>query len=372
MAARKKDKSPGPTTPGTSPLLTRLVDKIVTKHGEESGVLEGRDGVTLKIKGVISTQCPEIDSEVLGRGGIPQGRLTVLTGSDGCGKTTAALHIASEAQKMGGLAVYCDKEHKLDIEYAAAIGVDVVNMPISQPDHLEGVFAVMETWTELAKEWRKERGPDVPIVFILDSTNSALTKAQFDGDWEDKTMGAQAGVFSAKLPKLIAMAQRNNITLLFIGQVREKIGVMYGKKSDISGGKSLKHHACCIIEYARISTKRIGGTKNKEGKTTGGTAVGNEVKAKAIKNQIAPPFGEATAFLRFGIGWDQVAGLFKAAVKAKLIEKSGSWFSLCDSMGGDRLGQGEEKAQDFVRKNPKLRTALKKALKEKHDVKAGE
>ena len=371
MAKREKAAPELATAPGTSPLLTRLVDKIITKHGDESGVIEGAHGVSLKIKGVISTQASELD-EALGRGGIPQGRLTVFTGSDGCGKTTGALHIVAEAQRMGGLGVYCDKEHKLDLDYAATIGVDVPNMPIAQPDHLEGVLAVMETWTELAKEWRAERGADVPVVFVLDSTNSALTKSQFDGAWDDVTVGAQSRVFSAKLPKLVAMAQRNNITLLFIGQVREKIGVMYGKKSDISGGKSLKHHACCIIEFARISTKSIGGSKGKDGKTTGGTAIGNEVKAKVTKNQIAPPFREAQIFLRFGTGWDQLAGLFKASVKRKLIEKSGAWFSLCEGMGGDRLGQGEEKAQEFLRENPKLQTALKKALKEKNHDKAGE
>jgi recombination protein RecA len=357
--------------PGASPLLTRLVDKVVAKHGEESGLLEGRDGLSLRIKGFISTRCPELDEALGERGGIPQGRLTVLTGGDGSGKTTAALHLAAETQAMKGLAVYCDKEHKLDLDYAQALGVDVENMPISQPDHLEGVLAVMESWTELAKEWRAEMGAEVPVTFILDSTNSAITKAEFEGDWDDVTVGSQSRVFSSKLPKLVAMAQRNNITLLFIGQVREKIGVMYGKKTDISGGKSLKHHACCIVEFVRTGSKSVGGSKDKKsGRTTGGTKVGNEVKATVTKNQMAPPFREASFFLRFGEGFDALAGVFKAAVKAKMIEKSGSWFSLSEDLGGDRIGQGEEKAQAFLKDNPKLVQAIQDELRKRHDAKA--
>lgn len=360
MTARSKTKKKGseggngstaavaPPAPGEKvlELLGSVNDGI---DDDRMSFVEGYQGISIRLRGVVSTRCATLD-KALGRGGVPEGRLTILTGADGCGKTTQALELATEVQSRGGLAGYIDAEHKLDIPYAERIGVNMESLLLSQPSNMEGMFAVMEKWIGLAHAWRETYGQDAPVTIFLDSVNAAVPKAVLEGAWDAVTVGAQSRFFSLKLPKLIGIAQRAGVGLVFIAQLREKIGVLYGKRTGISGGRAILHHATMIVKYTRIKKIVPPGKED---------PVAIMVKAEVEKNQIAPPFREAEFMIRLGHGFDQEAALIDAGIDAKVVEQKGSWFSF----DGERIGQGLEQAAGLLRKKPDFVDRIREAIR---------
>ncbi len=358
MSTRSKTKEKGGKggngTSAVAPIARKdkvleIIDEMNTgREGDQRSFVEGYQGISLRLRGVVSTRCATLD-DALGRGGVPLGRLTILTGADGCGKTTQALELVAEVQAMGGLAGYIDAEHKLDIPYAEQIGVNMEELILSQPWTMEEMFEVMELWIKVAAAWREQYG-DVPVVIFLDSVNAAVPKAVLEGDWDVVTVAAQSRFFSLKLPKLIGMAQRAGVGLVFIAQLRDKIGVRFGPRTHVSGGRAIMHHATMIVKYTRIKKITRAGQED---------PVAIMVKAEVEKNQIAPPFREAEFMIRLGYGFDQEAALIDAGVVAKVLERKGAWISF----GGDRIGNGVEQAAGFLRKKPEIADQVKEAIR---------
>ena len=316
--------------------------------GEDHAQLLGSDGLSIKIKGIISTQVATIDAAI-GRGGVPRSRLTIIHGAEGSGKTTLALQIAAECQRVNGVVVYIDKEYKLDPEYAAALKVNVGKIIYLQPDHLEGAFAAMEVAIKRLAPLRKA-GLVGPMVIILDSMNAAITKAQFEGEWEDKHMAPQARVFSELTPKLMPLVHKEDVSLIWISQVRKKVGVVFGDDNEVAGGNAPKFYASLILFVTRLAKEK-----------DGGEAVGNKIRVDVKKNQIAPPFKKAECTIVYGRGIDGEIALLQQGEKLKLVKKSGSWLSV----GKERVGQGYKSAAEHLRENNKLRNKLLRAIKTK-------
>jgi len=325
-----------------------VLEGIISVVGNEGAQLLGSDGLAIKIKGVISTQCATIDAAI-GRGGIPRGRLTILHGSEGSGKTTLALHIVAEAQKIGGVAVYLDKEYKLDPDYAAAIGVDIERLIILQPPYLEKTFKAFDGIIDRATKMRGE-GKNVPILIVLDSMNAAITKAQYDGEWEDKHMAPQARVYSELLPKLMPKVHKEDVSMLWISQVRKKLNVIYGDDTEIAGGNAPKFYASLIMEVNR-----------RKANVKDGQRVGNNIDVYCKKNQIAPPFKKAECEIIYGKGINQVSALIKQSVIDGVCKLSGSWYSYGDM----RIGQGMENASRALLEDKKT---AQKILKKVEDI----
>ena len=322
-----------------------VLDGILEAVGEGGAQLLGSDGLAIKIKGVISTQCPTIDAAI-GRGGIPRSRLTILHGAEGSGKTTLALHIVAEAQRLGGAAVYLDKEYKLDPDYAASIGVDCDRLVIAQPAYLERAFQTFEGVIDRAAKLR-EGGERAPIIIVLDSMNAAITKAQFEGEWEDKHYAPQARVFSELLPKLMPKVSKEDVALLWISQVRKKMNVMFGDDNEVAGGNAPKFYASLIMEVGRRKANVQDGQK-----------IGNQIEVHCKKNQIAPPFKKASCEIIYGKGIDKEASLIEQAVLDGIVKKGGAWYA----WGDDRLGQGLAASADNLRNNEALAKKLLKAV----------
>ena len=271
MSVKKKVTSKKKSSPKADEIpkkdnVYNILEGIKSVLGDEDGTqLLGSDGLAIKIKGVVSTQCATIDAAI-GRGGIPTGRLTIINGAEGCGKTTLALHLAAEVQKMGGVAVYLDKEYKLDPDYAAKIGVDLEKLIISQPSYLERAFVAFDAIINRAVDIRKQSGERIPIMIILDSMNAAISKAQFEGEWDDSHYAPQARVYSNLLPKLMPKVSKEDVALVWISQIRQKIGLQFGNPDDICGGKAPKFYASLILDVKRAKTIAKDGEK-----------VGNEI-----------------------------------------------------------------------------------------------
>ncbi len=344
MARSKAAKGAAAAAAAPSPPEDTIRELTAESAGDQLSFVEGQGGISIRLRGVVSTGCDALDA-ALGRGGIPLGRLTILNGADGSGKTTQALEIIAEVQRRGGFAVYGDAEHKLDIPYAERVGVNMDQLVITQPPHQEAMFGVMEKWIGNAAIWREKYG-DVPVAIVLDSINALTPKAELEADWEGMTVGAQSRFYSAKLPRLIGMAQRSGVALVFIAQLRDKIGIIYGKKTEISGGRALKHHATVIINYRRMKTIK------KPGSDAPSAIL---VKAEVEKNQIAMPFRTAEFLIRLGHGFDREAALIDAAVEAGVVKRSGAWFS----HGGDRIGQGIDQAAGYLRKAPEVAAEIR-------------
>lgn len=324
-----------------------VLEGILEAVGEGGAQLLGSDGLAIKIKGVISTQCPTIDAAI-GRGGIPRSRLTIIHGAEGSGKTTLALHIVAETQRLGGVAVYLDKEYKLDPEYAANIGVDTSSLVIAQPPYLERAFQTFEGVIDRAAKLR-EGGKRVPILIVLDSMNAAITKAQYEGEWEDKHMAPQARVYSELLPKLMPKISKEDVALLWISQVRKKMNVMFGDDNEIAGGNAPKFYASLIMDVGRRASNVKDGQK-----------IGNKIEVYCKKNQIAPPFRKAQCEIIYGKGIDKEAALIEQATADGIVTRSGSWYA----WGDDRLGQGLASAADNLRSNEALAQKLLKEVEQ--------
>lgn len=313
--------------------VTGLIDSIVEDAGPGTAMLLSGGGLEIEIRGVISTRIAALD-RAIGRGGVPLGRLTIIHGPESSGKTTLALHLVAECQAMGGIVLYIDKEYKLDPRYAADLGVDLGRLVISQPPYLEKVFAITEKAVVMAQEHRSRTGDRVPILIVLDSMNAAITKTQFEGDWDDSdSYGPMARVFSQKLPKIIPIIAREDVALVFISQIREKIGISFGNKDKIAGGKAPKFYSSLIMDIGNM-----GRIKEEDGK---GKAPGQKSRVIVRKNQIAPPFLEAEFDIVYGSGADRIGSVVDVAVADGVIDKSGAWYSF----NGKRLGHGRDAAK---------------------------
>ncbi len=266
----------------------------------------------------------------LGIGGIPRGRVIEIYGPESGGKTTLALTIIAQAQRLGGLAAFVDAEHALDPQYAARLGVDVENLLVSQPDTGEQALEIVELLA---------RSGAVDVV-VVDSVAALVPKAEIEGEMGDSHVGLQARLMSQALRKLTAVLSKSNTAAIFINQVREKVGVMYGNPETTPGGRALKFYSSVRLDV------RKSGSPIKEGNE----AVGIKVKVKVVKNKLAPPFREAELEIYFGRGLDPLMDLVNVAVAAEVIQKAGSWLSY----GEIRLGQGKEKAADFLKERPDL------------------
>ena len=265
----------------------------------------------------------------LGIGGVPRGRIIEVFGPESSGKTTLALHVVAEAQKMGGEAAFIDAEHALDPVYAKKLGVDIDNLIVSQPDTGEQALEITES---LIRSGALD-------VIVVDSVAALVPKAEIDGDMGDSHMGLQARLMSQALRKLAGAINKTKTVLIFINQLREKIGVMFGNPETTTGGRALKFYASVRLDIRKIENiKQDGEVK------------GNRVRVKVIKNKVAPPFREAEFDIVYGEGISKAGNILDMAVNMDIIEKSGSWFSY----NGDRIGQGRENVKKFLKENPDI------------------
>lgn len=276
----------------------------------------------------------------LGIGGVPRGRIMEIYGPESSGKTTLTLHIIAEAQKLGGLAAFIDAEHALDAEYARKLGVDIDNLMVSQPDSGEQALEIAEALV---------RSAAIDII-VIDSVAALVPKAEIEGEMGDSVVGLQARLMSQALRKLTSVVSKSKTTLIFINQIREKIGVMFGNPETTTGGRALKFYAS-----VRLDIRKTGSIKEGE------EAVGNRTKVKVVKNKVAPPFKAAEFDILFGEGISKNGELVDIGTEQKLVERSGSWFSYGDL----RIGQGRENAKSFLRDNPDLKQELEGKIREK-------
>ena len=282
----------------------------------------------------------------LGIGGLPKGRIIEVYGAESSGKTTLCLHAVAEAQKAGGMAAFIDVEHALDPVYAKALGVDVDNLLVSQPDTGEQALEIIETLV---------RSGALDIV-VLDSVAAMATRAEIDGDMGDAHVGVQARLMSQAMRKLTAAISKTNCVAIFINQIREKIGVLYGNPETTPGGRALKFYASVRIDVRK-------GEPIKDG----GDIIGNRVKCKVVKNKVAPPFKTAEFDMLFGEGISKLGEIIDCAVEFDIIKKSGSWFSYDDM----KIGQGKDKVKDFLKENAEVCAEIEKRVREEFAKNAG-
>lgn len=287
----------------------------------------------------ISTTSLSLDVAV-GVGGVPRGRIIEIYGPESSGKTTLALHIVAEAQKAGGVAAYIDAEHAMDADYAGKLGVDVDQLLISQPDSGEQAL-------EIAEALVRSNGVD---VIVVDSVAALVPRAELDGEMGDSLPGLQARLMSQALRKLTAIVSQSNTCFIFINQIREKIGVMFGSPETTSGGRALKFYSSL-----RLDIRRIGAIKD------GDRVVGNRTKVKVAKNKVAPPFRECEFDIMYGEGISREGDVLDLGSLQRVVEKSGAWFSY----KGDRLGQGRENAKQALKENPELLKKIENEVKTK-------
>ncbi|MCE2926395.1 MAG: recombinase RecA [Rickettsiales bacterium] len=275
----------------------------------------------------------------LGIGGVPKGRIIEIYGPESSGKTTLTLHIVAEAQKKGGTCAFIDAEHALDPVYAKKLGVNIDNLLISQPDTGEQALEIADTLV---------RSGAIDVI-VVDSVAALVPKAELDGEMGDSHMGLQARLMSQALRKLTGSISRTNCTIIFINQIRMKIGVMFGNPETTTGGNALKFYAS-----VRMDIRRIGAIKDKE------EVIGNQTRVKVVKNKVAPPFRQVEFDIMYGEGISKTGELIDLGVKSNIIEKSGSWFSY-DSQ---RIGQGKENARQFLKDNPKIADEIEKKIRD--------
>jgi recombination protein RecA len=311
--------------------LEQTLAQIEKQFGKGSILRLGAKDSVIPIA-VISTGSIAVDS-ALGTGGMPRGRIVEIFGPESSGKTTIALQVVAEAQKKGGMAAFIDVEHALDPIYARKLGVDVDNLLVSQPDYGE---QALEITSALIASGSID-------VLVVDSVAALVPKAELDGEMGDSHMGLQARLMSQALRKLTGMVSKSKTCLIFINQIREKIGVMFGSPETTTGGRALKFYAS-----VRVDIRRIAAIKD------GDVVTGNRTKVKIVKNKLAPPFREAEFDIVYGEGISKEGDLLDLGVVNNVIEKSGSWFSY----KGDRIGQGRENSKQFLKDNTDLRDAI--------------
>ena len=316
--------------------IEMAVAQIEKQYGKGSIMRLGeRGGIDVP---AIPTSCLSIDAAI-GVGGVPRGRVVEIYGPESGGKTTLALHIVSEAQKRGGVAAYIDAEHAMDASYAEKLGVRIDDLFISQPDS-------GEQGLEIAEALVRSGGFD---VLVIDSVAALVPKAELDGEMGDSLPGLQARLMSQALRKLTAVVARSKTCLIFINQIREKIGVMFGNPETTTGGRALKFYSSVRLEIRRMSAIK-----------DGDAVVGNRTKVKVVKNKVAPPFKEAEFDIMYGEGISKEGDLLDLAVEKKIVDKSGAWFSF----QGERLGQGRENSKTRLRNDPDLARTIEQRVRE--------
>jgi recombination protein RecA len=324
-------------------LVEAAIAQIEKSYGKGSIMRLGSKDVLVPVS-VIPSGCLSIDA-ALGVGGFPRGRVIEIYGPESGGKTTMTLHVIAEAQKLGGQAAFIDAEHALDPVYARKLGVDVDNLLVSQPDHGEQALEIAETLI-------RSGGVDVVVV---DSVAALVPKAELEGDMGDPSMGLQARLMSQALRKLTAIVSKSRTCLIFINQIREKIGVMFGNPETTTGGRALKFYASMRVDIRRIQAIK-----------EGDKVVGSRTRAKIVKNKVAAPFREAEFDILYGEGISREGDLIDLAVDKGIIEKSGTWMSF----GGERMGQGRENARTFLKENKDICAKLELALRKKMEIPA--
>ncbi|MBK5188606.1 MAG: recombinase RecA [Gemmatimonadaceae bacterium] len=316
--------------------LNLAIAQIEKSCGKGSIMKMGADAAKVRID-VIPTGAINLDAAI-GVGGIPRGRVTEIYGPESSGKTTLCLHVVANAQRAGGVAAYIDAEHALDIEYAQKLGVDIENLLVSQPDTGEQALEICEILV---------RSGAVDIV-VIDSVAALVPKAEIEGEMGDSHMGLQARLMSQALRKLTGAIARSKTSVVFINQLREKIGVMFGNPETTTGGKALKFYAS-----VRLDIRRIGPVKEKE------EVIGSHVRVKVVKNKVAPPFKQAEFDIMYAEGISHTSLLVDIGSESGIIEKSGAWYSY----NGQRIGQGRENAKMFLKDNTPIMLEIEEKVK---------
>ncbi|GMG97080.1 recombinase RecA [Tepidimicrobium xylanilyticum] len=288
---------------------------------------------------VIPTGSLELDI-ALGIGGLPRGRIIEIFGPESSGKTTVALHVVAEAQKMGGIAAFIDAEHALDPSYAKKLGVDVESLIVSQPDTGEQALEITEALV---------RSGAVDII-VVDSVAALVPKAEIEGEMGDSHVGLQARLMSQALRKLTGAINKSNAIIIFINQLREKVGVMFGNPETTTGGRALKFYSSIRLDVRRVDSIK-----------QGEDVIGNRTRVKVVKNKVAPPFKQAEFDIMYGLGISKEGNILDTGVTAEVISKSGSWYSY----GEQKLGQGRENAKEFLRENPSVALEIERKIREK-------
>ena len=325
--------------------LDAAITQIEKSYGKGSIMKLGDSGTNMNIE-TVPTGSISLDI-ALGLGGVPKGRVIEIYGPESSGKTTVALHMVAEVQKRGGIAGFIDAEHALDPVYAKNIGVDIDNLYISQPDNGEQALEITETMV---------RSGAVDIV-IVDSVASLVPKAEIDGEMGDSHVGLQARLMSQALRKLTGIISKSNCCVIFINQLREKVGVMFGNPETTTGGRALKFYSSVRMDVRRVESIK-----------QGGEVIGNHVRVKVVKNKIAPPFKEAEFDIMFGQGISKEGDILDLAVKDDIVEKSGAWYAY----GGAKIGQGRENAKSYLREHPAVCAEVETKVREKHGLPADE
>ena len=323
--------------------LEAAISNIERSYGKGAIMKLGDPSAQMNVE-TIPTGSISLDI-ALGMGGVPKGRIIEIYGPELSGKTTVALHMVAEVQKRGGIAGFIDAEHALDPVYAKNIGVDIDNLYISQPDNGEQALEITETMV---------RSGAVDII-IVDSVAALVPKAEIDGDMGDSHVGLQARLMSQALRKLTAVISKTNCVVIFINQLREKVGVMFGNPETTTGGRALKFYSSIRLDVRRIEALK-----------SGGEVVGNRTRIKVVKNKIAPPFKEAEFDIMFGQGISREGDILDLAVNLNIIVKSGAWFAYNDA----KIGQGRENAKQYLRDNPAVMAEVEKKVREHYGLAA--
>lgn len=321
--------------------LEAAISNIERSYGKGAIMKLGDPSASLNVE-TIPTGSISLDV-ALGMGGVPKGRIIEIYGPESSGKTTVALHMVAEVQKRGGIAGFIDAEHALDPAYAKNIGVDIDNLYISQPDNGEQALEITETMV---------RSGAVDII-IVDSVAALVPKAEIDGDMGDSHVGLQARLMSQALRKLTAVISKTNCVVIFINQLREKVGVMFGNPETTTGGRALKFYSSIRLDVRKTETLKAGGE-----------VVGNRTRIKVVKNKIAPPFKEAEFDIMFGQGISREGDILDLAVNVGIVDKSGAWFAYNNA----KIGQGRENAKQYLRDNPAVMAEIEKKVREHYGL----
>ncbi len=325
--------------------LDAAISNIEKQFGKGSVMKLGESNVNFNVESV-PTGSLSLDI-ALGLGGVPKGRIIEVYGPESSGKTTVALHMVAEVQKRGGIAGFIDAEHALDPVYAKNIGVDIDNLYISQPDSGEQALEITETMV---------RSGAIDIV-IVDSVAALVPKAEIDGDMGDSHVGLQARLMSQALRKLTPVVSKNNCVVIFINQLREKVGVMFGNPETTTGGRALKFYSSVRLDVRRIETLK-----------QGGEVVGNRTRVKVVKNKVAPPFKEAEFDIMFGKGISVEGDILDLAANVGIVQKSGAWFAYNDN----KIGQGRENAKQFLIQNPDIMNEIEQKVRNYYQLDGAE
>ncbi|MBQ1472287.1 MAG: recombinase RecA [Lachnospiraceae bacterium] len=321
--------------------LDAAIAQIEKQYGRGSVMKLGDNSNNMKVE---TTPTGSISLDLaLGQGGLPKGRIVEIYGPESSGKTTVALHAVAEVQKLGGIAGFIDAEHALDPVYAKNIGVDIDNLYISQPDNGEQALEITETMV---------RSGAVDII-IVDSVAALVPKAEIDGDMGDSHVGLQARLMSQALRKLTAAISKSNCTVIFINQLREKVGIMFGNPETTTGGRALKFYSS-----VRMDVRRIESIKQQ------GEVIGNRTRIKVVKNKIAPPFREAEFDIMFGKGISKSGDLLDVAADLDIVNKSGAWYAY----NGDKIGQGRENAKLYLEQHPEMMEQIEHLIREHYGM----